>query len=235
MPLQELDHGLSMPIIEVIVRATLSFWTILILTRIMGRKQLAQLTFFDYITGISIGSISAALAIDKAIPLITGILALIIWASWVMVVNFVNLKSVPARKYIDGEPIVVVHNGKILEKNLGSRYYNVDDFLMELRKNGIFDPNEVQIGVMEPDGNLSILKKSQCSQCPSRLDASMRKELIVDGKIIVENLATNQVDEQWLRQELIRQGVQDIQEVLLAMITPSGLLYIDRYQDRSEE
>lgn len=63
----------------------------------------------------------------------------------------------------------------------------------------------------------------------------MRKELIVDGKIVVENLASNQVDEQWLRQELLRQGVRDIQQVLLAMITPSGLLYIDRYQDRSEE
>lgn len=93
MPFQGMGGGMQLTIWELLVRVTLSFWVLLVLTRIMGRKQISQLTFFDYVTGISISSISAALAVDNSIPLTTGLSALVIWVIWVMLVNIGTLKS----------------------------------------------------------------------------------------------------------------------------------------------
>lgn len=242
MPLQGIS-GMQMSFGELVLRVTLSFWVLLLLTRIMGRKQISQLTFFDYVTGISIGSIAAVLAIDNSISLVTGLAALVVWVAWVMIVNVCTLKSIPARKYIDGEPIMVIHNGRILEQNLGRRYYNIGDLMMELRENGVFDPNEVQIGVAEPDGKLSILKKSQFQPVTAKdlniqnttpaINYAVGKELIIDGEIISDNLKSNSVDEKWIHQQLNSQGVTDVSQVMLATITPQGTLYVDKLQDNA--
>jgi len=241
MTLQGMGDGIQMSFLELTLRVTLAFWVLLALTRVMGRKQVSQLTYFDYVTGISIGSITAIFAVDKTIPLVTGLSALVIWTIWVMIVKFGTLKSIPARKYINGEPIMVIHNGQILEQNMGSRYYNVDDLMMELRENGIFDPNEVQIGVVEPNGKLSILKKPQFQPVTAKdlnlqnntpsINSTVGKELIVDGEIIIENLKSNNVDENWLQQQLKHRGITDVSQIMIATITPQGTLYIDKDQD----
>lgn len=108
MPFPEMT-GTPMPLGELVLRVSLAFWVLLALTRIMGRKQISQLTFFDYVTGISIGSIAAALAIDNSIPVVTCLASLALWTAWVMLVNLLTLKSVPARKFIDGEQIGRAH------------------------------------------------------------------------------------------------------------------------------
>ncbi|MBP2644935.1 MAG: hypothetical protein H6Q75_375 [Firmicutes bacterium] len=226
---------------EIAIRTSISFLLLLLLIRIMGRKQISQLTFFDYITSISIGSIAAVVAIDTSIPLIVGIFALIVWTVCIMAVNLLTLKSVPARKFIDGTPIMVIYDGKILEKNLGSRFYNAHDLLMELRENGVFDPNEVQVAIAEPNGKLSILKKSQYQPItvkdlnlpPSTQAASWfaGKELIVDGKIMEENLTAFGIQKEWLNEQLKNQGITQASEVLLATITPEGTLYLDKKKD----
>ncbi|GMA99325.1 DUF421 domain-containing protein [Pelosinus sp. IPA-1] len=241
MPFQGISDGTQMSFMELFLRVTLAFWVLLTLTRIMGRKQVSQLTFFDYVTGISIGSIAAVLAVDKDIPLVTGILGLVIWTTWAMILNIGTLKSIPLRKYIDGEPIMVIHNGKILEQNIGSKYYNVNDLMMELRENGVFDPSEVQIGIAEPDGKLSILKKPQLQPItPKDLNIqhstpnshlAVGKELIIDGNIIMENLTVNKVDAKWLQQQLNNHGIVDISQIMIATMTPQGTLYIDKKQD----
>ena len=245
MPLPEIGGEIPMSLGELIIRVSLAFWVLLVLTRIMGRKQVAQLTFFDYVTGISIGSIAAALAIDKSISLTTGLSALLVWVAWVMIVNFATLKSIPARKYIDGEPIMVIHNGRILEQNLGSKYYNIDDLMMELRENGIFDPNEVQVGIAEPDGKLSVLKKTQFQPVTNQdadlpdktaeysYNGTVGKELIIDGAIIIENLKTNNIAEEWLQQQLAKQNITDISQVMVAILTPQGNLYVDKKPDKA--
>lgn len=235
MPFPEMT-GTPMPLGELVLRVSLAFWVLLALTRIMGRKQISQLTFFDYVTGISIGSIAAALAIDNSIPVVTCLASLALWTAWVMLVNLLTLKSVPARKFIDGEPIVVIRNGQILKQNLGTKFYNIDDLMMELRENGIFDPGEVQIGVAEPDGKLSVLKKArlqpvtaQDMNLPANPPADnylVGKELIIDGEIIEENLRAAQVDEKWLRQQLNSRGIGSAEQVLLAALTPQGGLYV---------
>lgn len=231
----------QMTFLELTARVTLGFWFLLLLTRIMGRKQVSQLSFFDYTTGISIGAITASLAVNRTIPVWTALTALAIWTFWLMVVNAITLKSIPARKLLNSEPIMVIHKGKILERNLKVRYYNVNDLLMELRENGVFDPNEVEIGIAETDGKLSILKKSQFQPVtPNDLNLqatvnsanyAVGKELIIDGQIIYDNLIDNQLSQKWLAQQLSAQGIKAPSEVVLAAITPQGTLYIDKRQD----
>lgn len=233
----------QMPFLELIIRVTIAFWLLLLLIRIMGRKQVSQLTFFDYITGISIGAITASLAVNRTIPIITAIFALIIWTFWLMIVNVTTLKSIPARKLLNSEPIMVIHNGQILEQNLRLRYYNVNDLLMQLRENGVFDPNEVQIGIAETDGKLSILKKSQFKPVTGKdlniqttinsTNYAVEKELVIDGQIIYDNLSLNHVNIEWLQQQLNSQGITDMRQVMLATITPQGTLYVDKCQDNA--
>jgi uncharacterized membrane protein YcaP (DUF421 family) len=231
------------PVIEAIFHTLFSFFLLLILTRIMGRKKITQLTFFDYISGITIGSIAAVVAVDPSIDLSMGSASLVVWTACVMLMNVVTLSSISARKLIDAEPIIVIHNGQILEANLGKRYYNIHDLLMQLRRQGIFDPNEVEIGIMEPDGLLSIMKKSQFQPVtikdlnipPGNQTASKYTgmEIIVDGEILIHNLHQIGYDQQWLQSHLLAHGISDPAEIMLAAINPDGTLYIDKKTDNT--
>lgn len=230
-------------ILNIALRTSLGFLVLFALTHLMGRKSISELTFFDYINGITIGSMAASMAVDESITVVSGVTSLGVWTLWVMIVNLITLKSVPARKIIDSEPMMVIHNGKILEDNLGKRYYNVQDLLMQLRMQGVFDPNEVEVGIMEPTGELSILKKASfqavtaqdLNLSPNNPGATefIGKELVVDGKIIEKNLTENNLTKQWLESQLKSQGINDLTEVILASINPDGTLYVDKKEDQA--
>jgi len=207
----------------------------------MGRKQIAQLTFFDYVTGISIGSIAAVVAVDQSIELDVLIASLSVWTICMMITNYLTKNSVPARKIIDSHPVVVIHNGKILEEQLGRMHYNIDDLLMQLRIQSVFDPSEVELGIMEPNGELSIKKRPQFStvtnqdlniiQSAPLASEFTGRQLIVDGIVIDKELETLGVSTQWLSDQLKLQGIVDITDILVASIKPDGTLYIDKKID----
>ncbi|WP_093792614.1 YetF domain-containing protein [Sporomusa acidovorans] len=230
-------------IMDIVIRTSLGFVILFILTHIAGRKAVSQLTFFDYVNGITIGSIAAAMAVDSSIGMVAGVVSLGVWTVWIMIINFITLKSVPARKLIDSEPIMVIHNGKILEDNLGKRYFNVHHLLKQLRMRGVFDPNEIEVGIMESNGHLSILKKAQFQPVTAKdLNLSSRgaaasqfvgKELVVDGTVIEKNLTESGLTRQWLESQLQSQGVTDLNEVTLATINPDGTLYVDKKSDQA--
>lgn len=226
---------------EAIWHTLISFIYLLFLTRIMGRKQIAQLTFFDYVTGISIGSIAAVVAVDQSIELDVLIASLSVWTICMMITNYLTKNSVPARKIIDSHPVVVIHNGKILEEQLGRMHYNIDDLLMQLRIQSIFDPSEVELGIMEPNGELSVKKRPQFSTVTNQDLNIIRSEslaseftgrqLVVDGIVIDKELETLGVSTQWLIDQLKLQGIVDITDILVASIKPDGTLYIDKKID----
>ncbi|MDT8900704.1 YetF domain-containing protein [Anaeroselena agilis] len=227
------------------VNTSVSYVFLLFVTRMLGRKDISQLTFFDFVNAITIGSIIANIAMDPDSPMWYGILSTAVWGAWVMATNLLTLRSLPARKIIDGEPIVVIHNGKILEENLGRRYYNVNDVLMQLRNENIFDPKQVELALMEANGTLSILKKSQFQNVtnqdinispkpqPGSLLAGM--ELIVDGQVLRKNLRFSGLTEEELLKRLAAQGVNDVREVLVAAGLPDGTLYVDKKKDGERE
>lgn len=234
-------------IADVLVRTLVAYFALLVLTRIAGRKQMAHLTFFDYITGITIGSIAGGMIFDLELELWLGVVAITAWFALLIFTDVITLKMVPARKLFTAEPLLVIHNGQILEENLGKKYYNINDLLMELRSQGVFDPSQVAVGIIEENGKLSILKKVENEpvtpasaivppQPHSALALNMiGKEIIIDGKLVVENLQAANISEAWLAEQLKASGIDDYGQVAVAMLKPDGNLYIDLKKDIAPE
>ncbi|AGB40741.1 putative membrane protein [Halobacteroides halobius DSM 5150] len=225
----------------ILFRSVIGFITLLIFTRVLGKQQIGQLTYFDYIIGITIGSIAASLTTD----LITGTwpqwIGLAAWTAGSLLMQFITLKSRPASKYIDGESTIVIMNGKIMEENLARLRYRVTDLLEMLRNKGIFNPSEVEFAIMETNGKLSVLKKSQYQTVTAKdMNLStdykgLSVEIIYDGALIEQNLKQVNLDQKWLQSQLNNLGISDIKKVFLATLDTSGKLYIDTYQDDNLE
>ena len=212
------------------------FVLLLILTRIIGKKFLGQMTFFDFVTGITIGTIGGAYVTTEVngANVLFGPIFLTIF---VFLTGVLTFKSIPARKIIEGEPLVVIQNGKIFENNMRKIRYNSDDLLMQLREKGVFDLTEVEFAILEPHGQLSVLKKSQyLTLTPKDMNFStnykgVSSEIIRDGKIVAQNLEQNKLTHEWLFNQLAAQGVSKVEDVYLATLSTDGVLYIDLLKD----
>lgn len=224
-------------LLHIVIRSIIAVLTLHIFARMVGKQQIGQLSFFDYISGITVGSIAADLATnldDRPLALWAG---LITWMLLIIGFQYLSLQNRQLHKLLDGEPVVVVQNGKILERNLALTRLPVDTLMSELRAKGIFDLNELEFALLETDGRLSVLKKSQyLPVTPHDLQLAteykgLGTELIVDGKIIYQNLSEVGKDYTWLRQELNNQGIAKVEDVFYAVLSPAGTLFVDKYQD----
>lgn len=224
----------------VLLRAAIAFVSILVVCRVLGRTQLSQMTFFEYVTGITIGAIAAGITIDLSVrpwPLYVGLLA---WGGLTMATQYIALKSRWWGKMLDGEPVVVVQNGELLERNLGLVRVPVDELTSMLRDKGVFDIGRVEFAVFEPSGKLSVLKRSQHRPVtPADLDLptayeGMGIELVVDGEVMEQNLRRLHLNRAWLLHRLREQGIDSPEHVFLAVLDTKGQVYVDRYQDRVE-
>ncbi len=221
----------------VLVRSIIGFFSLLIFTRIIGKEQISQLTFFDYVLGITIGSIAASLTTDLSSRAWPHWIGLITWAALGYLMEIVTLKWRYAAKVLEGEPVIVIMNGKIMEKALKKAKYRVSDILELMRNQGVFDPNEVDFAIIESNGRLSILKKAEhLPLTPKDMNISVKNsgistELIYDGILIEENLRQLNKDKEWLMNELNEHGINNISEVFLVTLNPEGSIYIDKYDD----
>lgn len=222
--------------IQIFLRAGVAFFTLLILTRILGKQQVSQLTFFDYIIGITVGSIAADI-IDSNRSLVSELIGLTSWMGFAFLLQVVTLKSRKLGKVIDGDPIVVIRNGKILEQNMAKMRYKTKELLEQLRLKGAFNVADVEFAILETNGDLSVLKKSQhLPVTPDDLNiptnySGLSTSLILEGQVIRENLEKCGLTLDWLLNELRAQGISEIKEVLFAALDTSGKLYIDKYND----
>ncbi|MCQ6280363.1 DUF421 domain-containing protein [Bacillus sp. EB600] len=223
--------------LEVLGKVVISFTVLLLMTRMMGKKQVGQLTYFNYITGISIGAIAAAITMDRSIKLGEGFVSLISWALLTHLVAFINLKSRKARVILDGQPTIVIKNGQILEKAMAGASLNMDDLSMLLREKDIFSMKEVDYAILEPDGKLSVLKKVD-QQTISKKDLHvttvkplyMPTEIVVDSKVVTKTLDELNLSRNWLEMQLQQSGVK-LTDVFYAEIQSDGTLFIDKRQD----
>ena len=221
----------------VLVRSFIGFFSLLIFTRIIGKEQISQLTFFDYVLGITIGSIAASLTTDLSSRAWPHWVGLITWAALGYLMEIVTLKWRYAAKVLEGEPVIVIMNGKIMEKALKKAKYRISDILELMRNQGVFDPNEVDFAIMESNGRLSVLKKAEhLPRTPKDMNIPVKNsgistELIYDGILIEENLRQLNKDKAWLMNELKAHGINNISEVFLVTLNPEGSIYIDKYDD----
>ena len=211
-----------MDIIKVILTAVLSVITLFVITKLMGHKQVAQLDFFDYISGITIGSIGAELATEIESPY-KPLIALVIYGLASMFLNILAHKFPKTRKYINGTPTVLMMGGKLYRKNLQKAKLDLSEFMLLCRECGYFDLEEVETAIFEHNGKLSILPKAACRPASCEDLKIVPKvthigcELIMDGRILGENLGRIKKDEQWLNKRLNFLGYNNAKQVFLAI------------------
>ncbi|MGB2992257.1 MAG: DUF421 domain-containing protein [Paenisporosarcina sp.] len=225
---------------EMIVRTTVTFSVLLLLARILGKEQLSQLTFFNYITGITIGSIAGEIAAHDDTHYLNAITSLIWWSLLTILVSYISLKSSRAKALLDDKPIIIIKNGKILEGSLKKSRLPLGDLNMLLRMQGIFSVKDVHFAVLETNGELSVFKKvAQQSATKQDVKAQivvpkyMPTTIIADGKIIEKNLPDQGLTEEWVIKQLKKHGVNSVQQVFYAEIESDGTIYMDLREDNS--
>lgn len=205
----------------------------------MGKKQLSQLSYFHYITGITIGSIAGEISAQSDTPFINGLIAIMWWFALTIIMSYILLKSKKARKILDDEPTIIIKEGVILERSLKSLRLHMDDVMMLLREQSIFSLKDVDWAILENNGQLSVLKKTdqleatrQDVKAPSTEPKYFPTDLISEGRIIHENLVELDLTEEWLMKKLRKKNIHDVQDVFYAQIQSDGSLFID---ERKEE
>lgn len=211
-----------MDIIKVILTAILSVTSLFIITKLMGHKQVAQLDFFDYISGITIGSIAAELATELEAPW-KPMIALGVYGSVSILLDILTSKFPKTRKYINGTPTILMNDGKIYRKNLKQAKLDLSEFMLLCREQGYFDLNEIQTAIFEHNGKMSILPKAAnrpVTPTDMKITAKathIATEVIMDGRIMGENLTRIGRDEKWLKKQLTQQGHRNAREILLGV------------------
>lgn len=200
----------------------LSIVVLFFLTKLMGAKQVSQMTVFDYAVGITIGSVAAELATDLEDP-VDSLTALIIYGLAAFGITLWTEKSLKARRVISGKPIILMENGQIYRDNLKKARMDLSEFLTYCRIEGWFDLNQIQCAVMEHNGVISILPKETARPTtPSDLDllpkqTYVQTPFVMDGKLLKGNIRQAKKEESWVHRKLLRQGYKEEKDVLLAL------------------
>lgn len=211
-----------MDILKVVLTSVLSVVALFIIAKIMGHKQMSQLDFFDYISGITIGSIAAELATELEKPL-QPLIAMIVYGIVAVLLTLITSKLPKTRKFINGTPTIIMNNGKIYRKNLKKAKLDLTEFMVLCRQEGYFNLNDIQTAVFEYNGRLTILPKSHKRPAnPDDLNLSpspeyISTEVIMDGRILDENLKRMGLNSVWLNNQLKNQGYKNAKEIFLGL------------------
>lgn len=199
-----------------------SFGTLFIVAKVIGRKQIAQLDFFDYITGITIGSIAAEMATELEAPW-KPFLALLLYGGVTLLLSVLSNKFQRTRKYLNGTPTILMDHGKLYRENLKKAKLDLSEFMVMCRQQGYFDLTDIQTAVFEYNGKLTILPVSDRRPAtPKDLNLAPEQELlftelIMDGRILEDNLKRMGLDLTWLDKQLKQRQVRSAQDVILAV------------------
>lgn len=218
---------------EMLIRTTFSFFAILFLARLIGKKQLSQLTFFHYITGITIGSIASEISAQAETPFWDGVVSLVWWSILTIIVSLLSLKSKSLRTFFDDKPTMIIEEGQIHMHKLKKCRLNLDELAMLLREQGVFNFQEVQHAIFETNGQLSILKyppfeaaNKQDVKASTSPITCIPTEVVEQGRIIFENLYALGLDDKWLMKKLKRQNIEQLEDVDFAQVLSNGSLYV---------
>lgn len=211
-----------MDILKIIVLSSSSLIILFALTKLMGNKEISQLSMFDYIIGITIGSIAAEMATALESNFTEPLVAMIVYALITVIISFINSKSLKLRKIITGDALVLYDNGRLYRNNFKKAKLDLSEFLMLCRTSGYFKLSDLETVLLEPNGKLSFLPVSNKRPVtPTDLNLDFPNEklsvnVIMDGKLLISNLLQTGNDEIWLEKQLNSQGFNDINEIFLA-------------------
>ncbi|MRN55151.1 DUF421 domain-containing protein [Paenibacillus monticola] len=225
--------------IEVILRTIFAVVALFFLTKLLGKRQVSQLSFFEYITGITLGSIAAYVSLDTDKTWHLGVIALLVWVVFSYGIEYLQIKSKKARDFIDFKATVLIKDGKILEDNMKKERLTTDELLEELRKKDVFKVADVEFAIMESDGAINVLlTRENQPLTPKHLGVKVAPEretqaVIMDGKVLDEPLDTLGLTRGWLQGQLDKLGFT-VENVFLGQVDSYGELTVDLYADKVE-
>ncbi len=212
-----------MHILNISYRSIITLIFLFFLTKMLGKKQISQLSLFDYVVGITFGNIAADISLDIEKDLIAGLVSLFIYGFFAFLISYITKKCIKLRRFFIGVPTILVENGKIIECGLTKCKIDVNELLAEARGQGYFDLSEINYAIMETDGNISFLPYEWAKNSTKKdlkiktNDNALVANLIIDGKILDNNLKCINKDKEWLLHELKVKG-HKIEDILLATL-----------------
>ena len=189
----------------------------------MGKKQLGQLNMFDYVIGITIGSLAASLSIDESIDYVYGVLSIVIYGGSAALISYLTTKSIILRRFFTSDPCVIMNDGKIHYKNLKKSRLDINDLLQMAREDGYFDLSQIRYCILEPSGKVSFLPKAKYMPVtPNDLklkvvENGLCSNLVIDGNFMEGNIKNIGKDISWVEKRLEKMGYKDISELLLVI------------------
>ena len=210
-------------VLETIIRGFVSLVTLFLVTKLMGKKQISELSLFDYVMGISIGNFAAEITINMESQFVNGLVSIILFGVVSFVISKIAIKNMTLRRIFMGVPTILIEHGKLLENGLLKAKIDVNDLLEECRVNGYFDISEIEYAIMEANGKISILPNGESKPLTIK-DMKIKPQkqglcsnVIIDGKIMYNNLKNINKDEKWLNKELKVKG-KNLEDILLATV-----------------
>lgn len=221
-------------LINTAIKSILIYFLAFIISKLIGIKIISQMNFFDFIMGVSLGSIVVKIIVNKDHTVISGITALIVFMLLNMIASYINLKSYRIRRILNPKTLVLIENGCIIDKNLRKLKITINELMMKLREKDIFCLKDVQFAIMESNGELSVLikaAKKPVTPYDMKLkveDVSLISDIIIDGKVIEDNLAIAGIDKKWLKSELKKRNIDNIEDIFYAGIDKNKKLIISK-------
>mgnify|MGYP004571881431 FL=1 len=219
---------------KIIPRSVASLIVLFLITKLMGKKQVSELSLFDYVIGISIGNYTAEMVMNFDYQYINGIIAILTFGIISYLVSILTMKSMSLRRFLIGVPTIIIDEGKISLEALKKAKLDINDFLEQCRGEGYFDVSEISSAILEVNGKISILPKRDY-QIPTLKDLKIKanKEylsvnVIIDGNLMENNLKNSNKNKAWLDKELEKQGYNGYKNILLATITNDSLNIFDK-------
>jgi len=222
---------------EIVIRSVASFGVMMVIARILGKATISQMTYHDFVAAITLGAITANLAFNVKMSGWQLFVALMIFGGIAYLFLVLAMKNRTIRKWISGQPTVIIQEGQILESNMRKLKFTLDTLNQELREKNIFNIEEVEYAVLELNGKLSVLRKEEYLPV-TRKDLKLKStkqyfpiELIMDGKVIHDNLHQYDVKKEWLLQQVKKRGFT-VEDVSYAVVSSNGHLFLDPFRDQ---
>ena len=218
-------------------RTILAFTALLLISRILGKQTISNMTFHDFATGITMGAIAANLAFNSQFHTLYFLTCLVILTVISYISSAIALKFQRTRHWLAGAPTVVIEKGNILEANMRKLHYTLDSLNQSLREKEVFNLDEVDYAILETNGQLSVKKKEQYLTVTKQdlhitsNHSMLPIELIMDGQIMHMNLMDNNISEEWLLQTITNKG-KEVQDIFYAVKSTTGNIIFDYYQDK---
>ncbi|WP_341280996.1 DUF421 domain-containing protein [Paenibacillus sp. FSL H8-0537] len=231
-----------MTYVEILIRTILAVGLLLLIPRILGKQTLSNMTFNDFVTSITLGSLAANLAFNATLKPSYIVLSLVVITAMSFLLSLLALKSRKMRSWISGSPTVLIENGKVMEANMQKIRYTLDSLNQALRERGVFNIEEVEYALLEDNGRISILKKDAYRLVTKQdmglpqLAQAFPVELIMDGAVMEDNLKLHGLTREWLEIALRQKHKGNtLADVFYAVRGTQQQLVFDFYEDGIEQ